>query len=715
MKLRKLLVLVGIIGLCLALSSCNRNKNKEHDHSYGDWSVTKAATCLEAGESTRKCTICGEKETRTDAIGDHQYSAWNVTTAATCLEVGESMRECTICHATETRVDDITAHNFETVDDQLVCSVCHISEAHYQVILAARNEISIPSIVSGPITLPATIGEVSIAWESSDDDVMQNDGKVYLSTESHDIYLEATFTYMNNSEKYRYYTQVTEISSAVLDNAWNLYYAQQLPETTLYNLKLNYRSYNGVTVLDYSSANQNIITDKGVINQEIEPQTVAITVRFEKDGIIGKYSKNVVVEGFTESQCITAAKQLVAQYVEQIQNGETTTLPTYFEKYGVNAYWSSLDEGVIAGEGVFVAPLSAQDVTINCTIYKKDVHTELSFTLTNIGGNMTEFEQLSQWIKGQLPTRIMGTKNYVYDNDALNYQIRTNSNAVLNLIDGSSIAGTIDKSMFIDTSKTTWKNRFWGSGSLGTIYHPSVTNAFLNEKFFDGYTMPNENNILYIVVHESGMPRTGNDALLLARVQMETAEGTRDRQASWNYQIDENKVYQSFDDNVICWHAGDGTGTPGSGNNNGIGIEMCINDDGNYDGAMYHDAKLIAYLMHKYNLKLENVQRHFDFSGKICPNYMITQGRWKEFLSLVDREYTAMSILAGATVTWTVTTDDNNNTEEVLNQYFTKGASTLWYSKPVSQEVKLNITMKVEINGQTAEASSVLTLYPDEK
>lgn len=31
-----------------------------------------------------------------------------------------------------------------------------------------------------------------------------------------------------------------------------------------------------------------------------------------------------------------------------------------------------------------------------------------------------------------------------------------------------------------------------------------------------------------------------------------------------------------FEDNVICWHAGDGTATPGSGNNNGIGIEMCV-------------------------------------------------------------------------------------------------------------------------------------------
>lgn len=673
MKSRKLMVLIGIVGMLLLITSC---QNKEHTHQYSDWNVTKASTCLESGESTRECSVCHEKETREDPIIDHE---------------------------------------FVMTEGQSICSMCQIPEAHHQIISAAHNEVVIPSTISGPITLANTIGEVSITWQSSNEDVMQNDGKVYLSSISNDIYLEGTFTYMNTSKKYKYYLQVSPISSDILDAAWNSYYIHKLPESTLYNLKLNYLSYNGVKVLDYCSSNQEIITNKGVINQTIMPQTVVITMRFEKDGIIGKYSKNVTVQGFTESQCITAVKQLIAEYVEKLQNDEISVLPTYFERYDVNVYWHSLAEGVIAGEGIFVKPLIAQDVTIGCTIYKNDVSTELSFELTNIGGNMTEYEQISQWIKGQLPTRIMGTKNYVYDNDALNYQIRTNSNAVLNLIDGSSIAGTIDKSMFIDTAKTTWKNRFWGSGSLGTIYHPSVTNTFLNEKFYDGYTMPNSDNILYIVVHESGMPRVGNDALLLARVQMETAQGTRDREASWNYQIDENKVYQSFADNIICWHAGDGTGKAGSGNNNGIGIEMCINGDGNYDGAMYHDAKLIAYLMHKYNLKLENVQRHFDFSGKICPNYMITQGRWKEFLTLVDREYTAMSIFEGATVTWTVTTDDNNNTEEVLNQYFTKGASTLWYSKPVDQEVELHLTMKVEIGGQIAEASSTLTLYPDNK
>ena len=112
------------------------------------------------------------------------------------------------------------------------------------------------------------------------------------------------------------------------------------------------------------------------------------------------------------------------------------------------------------------------------------------------------------------------------------------------------------------------------------------------------------------------------DAVLLAEVQVRNAYSTG-RQASWHYQVDETGVYQSFDDSIVCWHAGDGTYKLGGGNNNGIGIEMCINSDGNYEASMRMDAKLIAHLLHKYNLTLENVKRHYDFDGKQCPFYMI--------------------------------------------------------------------------------------------
>ena len=70
-----------------------------------------------------------------------------------------------------------------------------------------------------------------------------------------------------------------------------------------------------------------------------------------------------------------------------------------------------------------------------------------------------------------------------------------------------------------------------------------------------------------------------------------------------------------------------------------------------------------------------------------------------------------MSFLKGAKVSWSVTTDDNSNTQDVLNRYFIKGGSTLWFSKQVTEEVVLHITMTVEKDGVTYTHSNDLTYH----
>lgn len=44
----------------------------EHTHSFGEWTVTKAATCTEPGEQTRTCE-CGYSETQVIPATGHDY------------------------------------------------------------------------------------------------------------------------------------------------------------------------------------------------------------------------------------------------------------------------------------------------------------------------------------------------------------------------------------------------------------------------------------------------------------------------------------------------------------------------------------------------------------------------------------------------------------------------------------------------------------------
>jgi len=69
--MKKILMLIPLLGLMLAGCSLNPTtpSTPSHEHSFGEWTITTPATCVDAGVETRTCE-CGESETRTiDALG----------------------------------------------------------------------------------------------------------------------------------------------------------------------------------------------------------------------------------------------------------------------------------------------------------------------------------------------------------------------------------------------------------------------------------------------------------------------------------------------------------------------------------------------------------------------------------------------------------------------------------------------------------------------
>lgn len=676
-------------------------------HQFNEWSVTSEATCVSEGTESHTCTVCGTSEVQVLAMVDHRYGEWSITSKATCLSYGVEERVCSICKHVEEKIIDKSEHIY--VSDK--CTLCNHTKNDNSTLLEKLNKIELSIDYSTGLKLPTEIEGYDISWKSLNSDIITNEGYIHAYRKNETATLIATIEKDDIKVEKSFVLTVPTIDTNEIDYIYKSYYINKMPSVTAQNLVLITKNYGECQVVKYETSNPNIITADGVIEQQPYNQTATLTIYLILNGVINKYEREITILSYSDMQRVERVLTWTEGEVERFLNGEIDKLPITHEKYGGVISWFSYEPGVIAGEGYVVKPLTPKTIEISCTIVCGSLNRQADFTLENFGGNTNKIEQIKEWMKGQIPSNIMGTKNYVLENDELDYQIRTNSGGVLNLIDGTT--PVVDRSLVIDTTIKTWKNRFFGSRTLGTDYHPTLSQEILDKMLYSGYQLPNEKQILWITVHESGMPGKGNNAKFLAQMQVDTANGLRNREASWNYQVDENGIYQSFEDDIICWHAGDGTATIGNGNNSSIGIEMCINEDGNYDGAMHMDAKLIAMLLHKYNLSLINVKRHYDWSGKICPNYMIQLGRWLEFLSYVDKEYTAMSILKDANVSWTVTTDDNNNTEDVLNTYFTKAGSTIWLSKSVDKEVTLHITMKVEIDNEILTHSNDLVLLPD--
>lgn len=576
-----------------------------------------------------------------------------------------------------------------------------------ELVQSVINNINIPYTTSTALNLPTEVDGVTIEWSAEDDIIFDQSKSFYvIEGKSYEVKVFGLFTYKDIEVSSTYTVRLLEGKNGVINVAWD-YFRDKIPTHTVSNINLRSRKeYNGCSVV-YKSLNTDVITHTGKVFQSFEDHTVIFNTYISNETTTIVYPTEILVSGYTDLQCVEFTLDWVEEQVELANSEGNHKYPDLNSEYGTLINWYSLNPGLITANGTIVPPLSKEDVTFGCTVTKGEAVRTLSFNLEDFGGNVTEIERLKIWSEGIIDSYIRGTKNTVGDDDHLIKQERTNNNAALNLLLGKPLE--INRDYFIDTTDPEIKTKMWGSSGLGTDTHPEVPQSVLDELFYPEYKMPNEENILWIVVHESGMPREGQDALLLAELQVRNAYSTG-RQASWHYQVDETGVYQSFDDSIVCWHAGDGTYKLGGGNNNGIGIEMCINSDGNYEASMRMDAKLIAHLLHSYNLTLENVKRHYDFDGKQCPYYMIETGRWTEFLEYVNREYMAYEYYQqGVRFAWNVT---DENGDDALAKHFKEVGENIYISKAVSVETTITVTLTVTYNGETYSFSKKLKLMP---
>ena len=133
----------------------------------------------------------------------------------------------------------------------------------------------------------------------------------------------------------------------------------------------------------------------------------------------------------------------------------------------------------------------------------------------------------------------------------------------------------------------------------------------------------------FITVHQTGNPSRGANAQTHANLQ------SRGFSASWHWQVDDKEAIQSFDHTWRLFHAGDGRG---KGNMESIGIESCINSDGDYVQAVKNTAKLVAKIMKDEGIPISRVVQHNYWSGKNCPA-QIRAGQaginWNKFIQMV--------------------------------------------------------------------------------
>lgn len=131
----------------------------------------------------------------------------------------------------------------------------------------------------------------------------------------------------------------------------------------------------------------------------------------------------------------------------------------------------------------------------------------------------------------------------------------------------------------------------------------------------------------YVTIHN-----TYNDASAANEISYMTNNTSV---TGYHVAIDDKQVIQAIPFNRNAYHAGDGQG---QGNRASIGIEICYSKSG---GSRYYEAEentveYTAHLLKQYGWGIDRIKWHRDWSGKLCPHRMISEGRLDSFKKRVQ-------------------------------------------------------------------------------
>lgn len=134
----------------------------------------------------------------------------------------------------------------------------------------------------------------------------------------------------------------------------------------------------------------------------------------------------------------------------------------------------------------------------------------------------------------------------------------------------------------------------------------------------------------WITIHETSNYNRGANAEMHRQY---VNNGGGPGNVSWHYTVDDTEIVEHLPVTENGWHAGDGGN--GDGNRKSVGIELCVNSDGDFSKTLALAARLVAHLMTTRGIPIERVVQHNHWSGKNCPLVIRRDGLWPGFLAAV--------------------------------------------------------------------------------
>lgn len=420
------------------------------------------------------------------------------------------------------------------------------------------------------------------------------------------------------------------------------------------NLRLiDHYYYSKEVQISYTSDRPDIINHDGTHYSHEYDELVNLNVTITTRGKSHQFTIQIEAIGIFDSEKLVKVQAWLDEYLDNAVLLDDTPLPTTHPMYGGEIKWIASDPLVVVSNHFFLPKESKKVVLMTeITFPGGDLRKEYIFELD--ASKMTDLERAKRFIELAIDKEF---KDFLVLYDG------SSPNIIQNLIEGENV-----------------KNKIYGTK------REDLDPSNLEKWFYEGYEKPNDDNVLFIVVHETGIRTPERDALFFSEFQYNKAyvfnEDEIDAWTSWHYTVDDHSIYQSFKDETECWHAG-------NGDIYGIGIEMCINSDGYYDASLRNNARLIASLLIKHNLGMKSIKMHNDYSSKLCPETMIQNRRWFEFLEMISKEYVSQYLLSQFEITYEVPNIEGIRSWEIYQVLYNEGL-----------KANTSFVINVNINGE---------------
>lgn len=172
----------------------------------------------------------------------------------------------------------------------------------------------------------------------------------------------------------------------------------------------------------------------------------------------------------------------------------------------------------------------------------------------------------------------------------------------------------------------------FGLKSSKDIYSGGKIILAKGDKFkADAYLKTTNHRPLYITVHNTDDINPAKGTTKSEQYSRATYPNENMNTSRIHYYVCEKEAWQNLLDTEIGWHVSYSLNA--IANDQSISIEIIGSDA----RAEENGAKLVAFLMKKYNIPLKNVRTHNSWSGKYCPCWILPH--WDDFLERVEEIY----------------------------------------------------------------------------